>query len=79
MASTTGSTPSEEPIPDEPADMLLTMAASVVLDQLPRDASSALEHAGELAQAKGLLLLLAFSSNHLQQYVGLFVDAVQCA
>lgn len=42
----------EEALPDEPADMPLTMAASVVLDQLPRDAHNALEHAGELPQAK---------------------------
>jgi hypothetical protein len=31
----------------------MTMAASVMLDQLPHDASQALETAGELEQAKG--------------------------
>jgi len=47
-------TPPEEVLPNEPADMPLTMAASVVLDQLPKDAHGALEHAGELPQAKSM-------------------------
>ncbi|KAK8195879.1 Ubiquitin-like protein [Zalaria obscura] len=49
------STPPDAPIPDEEphaADMPLTMAASVVLDHLPKDAHQALENAGELPQAK---------------------------
>lgn len=33
--------------------MPLTMAASIVLTALPRDAHAALEGAGDLAQAKG--------------------------
>ena len=33
--------------------MPLTMAASVVLDQLPKDAHQALQTAGELEMAKG--------------------------
>ncbi|EMC99504.1 hypothetical protein BAUCODRAFT_63570 [Baudoinia panamericana UAMH 10762] len=37
---------------DNAAEMPLTMAASVVLEQLPRDAHKALETAGELEQAK---------------------------
>lgn len=44
------------PIPDDDdqaADLPLTMAASVVLTSLPRDAHEALEGAGELAQDKG--------------------------
>lgn len=45
-------TPPNETLPDEPADMPSTMAASVVLDHLPRDAHTALEHAGELPQPK---------------------------
>lgn len=52
MSATNTSTPPDEELPDERAEMPLTMAASVVLDQLPRDAHSALEHAGELVQAK---------------------------
>lgn len=36
------------------ADMPLTMAASVVLEHLPKDAHEALETAGELEQAKGI-------------------------
>jgi len=54
--------PPEEQLEDEPADMPLTMAASVVLDHLPRDAHSALEHAGELPQAKSksLSIILFF-------------------
>ncbi|TKA79596.1 Ubiquitin-like protein ATG12 [Friedmanniomyces simplex] len=37
---------------DNAADMPLTMAASVVLDHLPKDAHKALETAGELEQDK---------------------------
>ncbi|KAK4959513.1 Ubiquitin-like protein [Elasticomyces elasticus] len=45
---------SPTPPDDDPhaADLPLTMAASGILDQLPQDAQKALEHAGELAQAK---------------------------
>ncbi|RMZ11694.1 hypothetical protein D0860_03270 [Hortaea werneckii] len=53
------STSSSASPPDAPAeteentsDMPLTMAASVVLEQLPKDATKALETAGELEQAK---------------------------
>ena len=52
MSSEPSPTPPDEALPDEPADMPLTMAASVVLEQVPKDAHSALEHASELAQAK---------------------------
>jgi ubiquitin-like protein ATG12 len=38
---------------DGAADLPLTMAASVVLEHLPKDAHQALETAGELEQAKG--------------------------
>jgi len=40
-------------VDDNAADMPLTMAASVVLDHLPKDAHRALETAGELEQDKG--------------------------
>ena len=56
MASSSSSqTPPDAPVEEEEnaADMPLTMAASVVLDQLPKDAHQALETAGELEQAKG--------------------------
>jgi ubiquitin-like protein ATG12 len=48
------STPEEERIPDsnETTEAPLTMAASVVLTNLPRDASRALETAGNLAVHK---------------------------
>lgn len=42
---------------DGAADLPMTMAASVVLDHLPRDAHQALETAGLLEQAKGRLYL----------------------
>jgi ubiquitin-like protein ATG12 len=48
--------PSEEPIPetnDDATEAPLTMAASVVLTNLPRDASKALETAGNLPIQKG--------------------------
>jgi len=52
-----GSTPSPQDAPveadDNAAEMLMTMAASVVLEHLPKDAHKALETAGELEQAKG--------------------------
>jgi len=59
MASSSSSqTPPDAPLEEEEnaADMPLTMAASVVLDQLPKDAHQALETAGELEQAKGTSL-----------------------
>lgn len=43
---------------DNTADLPLTMAASVVLDHLPRDAHRALETAGELELAKGALSIV---------------------
>lgn len=58
MATSSNSTPTPPDAPveedDNAADMPLTMAASVVLDQLPRDAHKALETAGELEQEKGM-------------------------
>lgn len=56
MASTSSSaSPPDVPAETEEntSDMPLTMAASVVLEQLPKDATKALETAGELEQAKG--------------------------
>lgn len=52
MASTS---PPDDPIQDEDdgTELPMTMAASVVLEQLPKDAHKALETAGELQQAKG--------------------------
>ncbi|KAM0707894.1 hypothetical protein Q7P35_004543 [Cladosporium inversicolor] len=41
-----------EPEPDADATLPMTMAASVVLDHLPKDATRALETAGELELAK---------------------------
>ncbi|KAK0944805.1 Ubiquitin-like protein [Friedmanniomyces endolithicus] len=54
MASSSGtSSPPDTGLDvDDNADMPLTMAASVVLDHLPRDAHKALETAGELEQDK---------------------------
>ncbi|KAI6839589.1 hypothetical protein KC340_g12255 [Hortaea werneckii] len=55
MTSTSSSaSPPDAPVEpeDNAADMPLTMAASVVLEQLPKDATKALETAGELEQAK---------------------------
>ena len=61
MPSTSASTPTPPDGPievddDNGADLPLTMAASVVLDHLPRDAHKALETAGELEVAKGTRL-----------------------
>lgn len=52
MASTPNS---PDPISDEEtnAELPMTMAASVVLESLPKDAHKALETAGELDVAKG--------------------------
>jgi ubiquitin-like protein ATG12 len=51
LTSDSPDAPAEE---DNPAaDLPLTMAASVILDHLPKDAHQALETAGELEQAKG--------------------------
>ena len=56
MASGSASTPDgpTEVDDDDGADLPLTMAASVVLDHLPKDAHKALETAGELEVAKGI-------------------------
>ncbi|OCL08874.1 APG12-domain-containing protein [Glonium stellatum] len=72
-------TPPPAPISDDEdtaADLPLTMAASVVLTSLPRDAAKALEGAGELQQSKGIqfgALTVRFqpvgSAPHLQQRV----------
>ena len=57
MASTASTpTPPNADIEDEDdkdADLPLTMAASVVLENLPKDAHAALETAGELKDANG--------------------------
>ena len=56
------SPPSPSSVPPEPdadnanadATLPMTMAASVVLDHLPKDAARALETAGEIELAKGM-------------------------
>lgn len=56
MASSTSTpTPPEAQAEDDDnvADLPMTMSASVVLDQLPKDAHAALETAGELKDANG--------------------------
>ena len=40
---------------DENADLPMTMAASVILESLPKDAHAALEAAGEVRDANGEL------------------------
>ena len=47
--------PPDAPLGDEDtaADLPMTMAASVILEHLPRDAQAALETAGELKDANG--------------------------
>ena len=59
-------TPPPAPISDDEdtaADLPLTMAASVVLTSLPRDAAKALEGAGELKQDKGIYFVpITYSS-----------------
>ena len=58
MASSTSTpTPPDPPAEDEDnaADLPMTMAASVVLENLPKDAHRALETAGELRDANGEL------------------------
>jgi hypothetical protein len=45
--------PEPEQDPDVAAELPMTMAASVVLDHLPKDATRALETAGEVEVAKG--------------------------
>lgn len=50
----TSPSPDQEEEQDETADLPLTMAASVVLEHLPKNAHKALETAGELEQAKGI-------------------------
>lgn len=56
MASST-STPTPPNLPededDAAADLPMTMAASVILENLPKDAHAALETAGELKDANG--------------------------
>lgn len=55
----------EAPIPDAPDDrseMPLTMAASVILTTLPKDASAALQGAGDLPQVKVTVRLQAVGS-----------------
>ena len=58
MASSTStpSPPDANPAnDDETADLPLTMAASVILEHLPKDAHAALETAGEVLGADGLV------------------------
>lgn len=66
-------TPPPAPISDDEdtaADLPLTMAASVVLTSLPRDAAKALEGAGELQQSKVTVRFQPVgSAPHLQQRV----------
>lgn len=57
-ASPTPPSPDVAEEDDGGADLPLTMAASVVLEHLPKDAHKALETAGELEQAKGTLVLI---------------------
>lgn len=52
-ASPSQSSAPPEPEQDADADLPMTMAASVLLDNLPKDATRALETAGELGIAKG--------------------------
>lgn len=57
MASSSQSTiPEEAPIPDDDhgADLPLTMMASVVLTNLPHDATTALAAAGKFEKEKGM-------------------------
>lgn len=44
------------------ADLQMTMAASVVLEHLPRDAARALDTAGELEQPKGAIMSAQLSN-----------------
>lgn len=56
MASSTSTPTPPNPPEDEDdaaADLPMTMAASVVLENLPKDAHAALETAGELKDANG--------------------------
>lgn len=57
MASSTSTpTPPDAPAEDDDdnaADLPMTMAASVVLEHLPKDAHAALETAGELRDING--------------------------
>ncbi|OCK77564.1 APG12-domain-containing protein [Lepidopterella palustris CBS 459.81] len=68
-----GQTPPPVPIPDDEdtaADLPLTMAASVVLTSLPRDAAKALQGAGELGVEKVTVRFQPVgSAPHLQQRV----------
>jgi len=68
MASTTSS-PSSPSAPleedDTAADLPLTMAASVVLESLPKDAHSALQKAGELENKDGSVKDKGISSPRL--------------
>lgn len=52
------SAPPEPSVDEADATLPMTMAASVVLDNLPKDATRALETAGEIELAKGMLLVL---------------------
>jgi hypothetical protein len=55
------------PEEDDTTEAPLTMAASVVLTNLPKDASKALETAGNLAIQKGTIRFLSLSLNLTKQ------------
>lgn len=74
MASSTSSpaTPSAPPEEEDPtaADLPMTLAASAILETLPKDAHSALRKAGELENKDGSVkdkgcLLLTYLSREL--------------
>jgi ubiquitin-like protein ATG12 len=56
-ASPTSASPDIAEEDDAGADLPMTMAASVVLEHLPKDAHKALETAGELEQLKSTFAL----------------------
>jgi hypothetical protein len=49
------------PDDDDTADTPLTMAASVILTNLPKDASQALESVGSTLPAKGMKMSVSFA------------------
>lgn len=46
--------PEDDVLESEGADLQMTMAASVVLEHLPKDTAKALDTAGDLEQPKGV-------------------------
>lgn len=55
---------------DDVAELPMTIAASVVLEQLPRDAHRALETAGEITQEKGKLSGLMIPASSITSRAG---------